>query len=97
MSETGAGIAGIAIGGVLHVVAYEPAVTIEPATQPATGPAEQAQAEDLAPQPADRRLSAVPAGHPVAVGAGVAGLVTLSVLRRRTREPRDEPRVLIGF
>lgn len=52
---------------------------------------------DHAAQPHHRRLGVMPAGHPVAVGAGVAGLLTLSVLRRRTRGPRDEPRVLIGF
>ena len=51
-----------------------------------------------APPLAGRRPGFAPAEHPVVVGAGMAGLVAVSVLRRRSREPRDEPRVLgIGF
>jgi hypothetical protein len=36
----------------------------------------------------------VPGGHPWALGAGLTGLVVATVLRRRTHETRDEPRVL---
>ena len=36
----------------------------------------------------------VPGGHPWALGAGLTGLVVATLLRRRTHETRDEPRVL---
>ena len=56
------------------------------------------RARDVAPRPADHRHGLAPADHPVVLGAGMAGLVAMSVMRRRFREPRDEQRVLgIGF
>jgi len=44
------------------------------------------------------RLRSTPREHPLALGAGLVGLLVASRIRRRSREPRDAPWVLgLGF
>jgi NADPH-dependent 2,4-dienoyl-CoA reductase/sulfur reductase-like enzyme len=72
---------------------------------PLLAPTRTAPAEVTVLSPLHRRERAAPRGarrpaapeHPVLVGAGVAGLLTVSVLRRRHgRDRRDEP-VTLGI